>query len=184
MPHVSQGPRLQNGAPCVVNPTFGRHAVRVRLFRHEVPLGTGAVVHGHPPDLRAPGHYQQGVQCCRQDGTEDEVDVEPGDALGRNDGGEDAASGDEVGQVHQEDGHGTFSFLRDQDLVIQPSYRALAELADREAGTNRTHHTVQGTDNEATHDYLETSVVVVWYLSEDQQDNQNYLQKIGVVTLS
>ena len=154
--------------------------MRVGLFRHEVPLGTGAVVHGHPPDLRAPGHYQQGVQCRRQDGTEDEVDVEPGDALGRDDGGEDAASGDEVGQVHQEDGHGTSPLFRDQDLVVHATCRALVQLADGEGRAGGADHTVQGTDDETGHHHLELGVVPVGKLLQDQQDDEDHLWNVRV----
>ena len=102
-------------------------------------------------DGGAPGHNEERVEGCRQDGTEDEVDVEPGDPLGRDDRGEDAARCDEVGQVHQQDGHRTLPFFFDQlQIVLSIGYPVEQDYCD--SGADRADNTMDKGDREAGQD--------------------------------
>ena len=101
-------------------------------LRDDVSPGVSEVVLNHPAYCRTSRHDEERVEGCSQDGTEDEVDVEPGDALRRDDGGEDASCCNKVGEVHQEDGDSTLSFLGDESSVFQ-SFSGTVQLADRES---------------------------------------------------
>ena len=101
-------------------------------LRDDVSPGVSEVVLDHLAYCRAPRHDEERVEGCSQDGTEDEVDVEPGDTLGRYHRGEDASCCNKVREIHQEDSDSTLSFFRDESGVFQ-SFSCTVELANSES---------------------------------------------------
>ena len=96
--------------------------------------------------------------------------------MGRDHRGEDASCCHKVGEIHEEDCDSTLSFLGDEGGVFQ-SFSGAVELADGNSRTERADHTVQSTDDEASHYHHELSVVVVRQLLQDQQNDEDDLVK-------